>query len=624
MTSSDHTAPSAVAPQLAVVEVPGTTVPATRSEPEESQAAPNEDTALIRPLALLFRGEFLSLVAVSAASFLSGLCEALLLVLVANLALSIGGQPEDLDSAGLFGFLSATDTRTMFIAALVLTFARILLHYVGARLAARTTSKLTQRIRSDTFADYVHASWDLQSSKSEAAIQDLLIRHVGKAQAALVSSSLLLSGSFMVLALVGSAFLVDPISAGLIILVGAGLFLVLRPLTVLAKRLSRRQLGGGLVYAEQSREAVDMSLEIRAFGVSDEVADRLDRATRAEIAPLYRSQLITRMLPAIYTSAAVLILLVALFGLDTFLERPLASIGAIVVVLIRALNQLGSLQASYHNLSEHVPYVDRLMVQRQDFQASVPPSGSKAVDQIGSVRFEHVSYAYDGVHQALDDISFEVGPGDSVGIIGPSGSGKSTLIQLLLRVRHADQGRYLIGGVDAREIDDPSWFSLVSFVPQDSRVFNDTVAENIRFFRPGVTQADVELAAKRAHVHDDIMAMPGGYETVLGNRGGALSGGQRQRIAIARALARKPAMLVLDEPTSALDMRSEALVHETLESLKESMTLFVIAHRLSTLNTCDRIMVLGSGRLHAFGPRSELEESDAFYRDAIALSRIKS
>ena len=130
-------------------------------------------------------------------------------------------------------------------------------------------------------------------------------------------------------------------------------------------------------------------------------------------------------------------------------------------------------------------------------------------------------------------------------------------------------------------------------------------------------------AATRAHIHEEIVAMPDGYETVLGARGGALSGGQRQRLNIARALVRQPGILVLDEPTSALDMRSESLVHETFTRLRGEVTIFVIAHRLSTLNTCDRIMVMGDGRLQAFGSRDALERDSAFYRDAIQLSQVR-
>lgn len=582
------------------------------------------ERGLVRPLLELFRGEYAALATVSVTSFLGGLFEASLLVIIANLALTIGGDSGSTSSSAIFGVLDNADTTTLAIVAFSLTVARLLVQFIAAWVMSRTVARLTQRIRTGTFSDYIRSSWELQSSRSEASIQDLLVRHVAKSQSALNSASVLLSGGFMVLALVASAFLVDPISAVLIIVIGALLFSALRPLTKMSKRLAQRQVVGGLVYAEKSREAVDMSLEIRAFGVSTPIAERLDEATRQEIAPLFRSQLISRTLTVIYSSAAILILLIALLSLDTFLDRPLASIGAIVIVLIRSLNQMSGLQNSYNNLSEFTPFIDRLARAREALRASEPPSGSVEVQRVGSVTFEAVSYSYDGAADALKDLSFHVEAGEAVGIIGPSGSGKSTLIQLLLRLRHAQEGRYLIDGIDAREIDDDAWFSQISFVPQDCRVFDDTVAENIRFFRPDVTMEQIETAARRAHVHDEIMAMPDGYDTTLGSRGGSLSGGQRQRIAIARALVSTPSMLVLDEPTSALDMRSESLVHETLEELKSSLTLFIIAHRLSTLNTCDRIMVLRDGRLQAFGPRAEVERDDEFYRQAIELSKIRS
>jgi ABC-type multidrug transport system fused ATPase/permease subunit len=216
-----------------------------------------------------------------------------------------------------------------------------------------------------------------------------------------------------------------------------------------------------------------------------------------------------------------------------------------------------------------------------------------------------------------------VNRGEAIGIIGPSGSGKSTLIQLLLRLRQPDAGQYYLDDINASAVDDETWFNQIAFVPQDSRLINDTIASNIAFFRESVTMDEIERAARRSHIHDEIMAMPGGYNMVLGSRGGALSGGQRQRISIARALLRNPSILVLDEPTSALDMRSESLVHETFTELRGEVTIFVIAHRLSTLNTCDRIMVMGDGQLQAFGSRQELEDNSGFYRDALKLSRIR-
>ncbi len=616
--ASDHVAPDPVGSDAAE---PTPERVATAAEQLFGDPTPG-DQPMLPAIRKLFRGEEPGLVGVGVASFLGGLCEATLLVLIANLALSIGGDRLVDQQASLFG-LGTLPVRTLFVVALALTALRLGLQYVASRLGARTTARLTQRLRNGTFEDFVSASWEVQSAVPEAAVQDLLQRHLAKTQAAVISVGLILSTGFMVLALLISAFVVDPIASALIVVFGMVLFVGLRPMTVKAKRLGRQQMQQGVVYGVQSREAIDMSLEIRSFGVSDEVADRLDRATRKEIASLFRAQLMARMVTGIYTSAAVLILLAALVGMDLFLDRPLAAIGAIVVVLIRALNQTSGLQAAYHGLGDLVPYIDRLFAERELFRAARPPSGSVRLDRVGAISFRDVGYSSDARSSALDDVSFEVEAGEAVGIIGPSGSGKSTLIQLLLRLRHAQRGSYTLDGVAAGDVDDDSWFDLVSFVPQDSRTFDDTIANNIAFFRPDVTQEQVEAAARRAHVHDEILAMPDGYQTVLGSRGGSLSGGQRQRVCIARALVTNPSMLVLDEPTSALDMRSESLVHETLAELKGRVTLFVIAHRLSTLNTCDRIMVLRDGRLQAFGTRAELERDDEFYREAIALSQVK-
>ncbi|MEZ5323250.1 MAG: ATP-binding cassette domain-containing protein [Microthrixaceae bacterium] len=275
-------------------------------------------------------------------------------------------------------------------------------------------------------------------------------------------------------------------------------------------------------------------------------------------------------------------------------------------------------------MSETTVFAERLLSERARFRASVPPSGDRSLGDAANLSMRNVNYRYVDDRPALTDVSFDVRHGEAIGIIGPSGAGKSTLIQLLLRLRYPDSGTYTIGGVDARSVDDGSWFSEVAFVPQDCQVYNDTIEENIRFFRTDATLDDVIDAARRAHIHDEIMAMPDGYATPLGSRGGALSGGQRQRVAIARALVRRPRIMVLDEPTSALDMRSESLVHETFAKLKGNVTVFVIAHRLSTLNTCDRIMVFGDGRLQAFGERRELERESRFYREALDLSRIRS
>jgi len=586
---------------------------------------PAREAGLATTLLPLVKDETPAMVALSITSFVGGLAESALLMLVANLALRIGGQSASLgsDYGGLLNIFG-DHVPTMFVIALVLAAVRFMFQMLEARLTARTSARLTQRIRAGTFYDYVHTSWEVQASETEQAIHDLLLRHVGKVQGAVVTVAGAISTVFMLIALVGSAFLVDPVAAALVIVAGAALFVALRPLTAYAKRLARKQIELGIIYGAQSREAIDLSLEIRAFGVSDEVAERLRKATENEIAPTARATIVSKMVGSVYSLSVVLILLAGLSAVYNLQNRPLAALGAIVIILIRALSQSQSLQSAYHTLSESVPFVQRLDAERARFREERQPSGSEKFSNPSSLEFDDVTYSYTGDKAALDHVSFQVESGEALGLIGPSGSGKSTLIQVLLRLRHPQEGRFIVGGVDANEIDDDSWFDQVAFVPQDCHVFSGTVRENIRFFRSDVTDQDVEAAAKRAHVHDEIVAMPDGYDTDLGSRGGALSGGQRQRVALARALVKKPSIMVLDEPTSALDMRSEALVQETLNKLKGEVTLVIIAHRLSTLNTCDRIAVMGGGKLQAIGTRAELERDSAFYRDALKLSQIRS
>jgi len=573
-----------------------------------------------------FAGEARSIGLQAVAAFLGGMAEAVLLVVIARLAFSIGGDASP--SVGL-GPLDQVHIGidALFILAVVLGLARFLMQTASAQLGSSQAARLTVRLRAETFHDYALASWAAQSEIDEAAVQDLVIRRVARVAAAIVVVSGSFTIAFGLLALLISAVTIDPLSALLVVGTGAFLFVALRPLSQLAKRYSGRQVTAGLKFASESLEAITVSLEIRAFGVSNEVAERLDRSTREESRAIYLTTFLARFLGAAYQLAAVAIVLVGLYVVYEFLDRPLASLSAIVVILVRSMNLASSLQGSYHAAAESAPYAETLSADRAALQASVAPSGDQPTPRHPALAFEAVSYRYQTdveAPPALDDVSFEVAPGEAIGIIGPSGSGKSTLIQVVLRLRQPTSGRYLVAGVDAAELQDDAWFEEIAFVPQDCRVITASIRENIRFFRAGLTDEAVEEAAKRAHVHDEIMAMADGYDTVLTNRGGGLSGGQRQRVALARALASTPSILVLDEPTSALDMRSEALVHETLTKLQGSVTLLIIAHRLSTLKTCDRIMVFGEGRLQAFGDRAELDAENEFYRSAIELSRLRS
>lgn len=232
----------------------------------------------------------------------------------------------------------------------------------------------------------------------------------------------------------------------------------------------------------------------------------------------------------------------------------------------------------------------------------------------GRVTFEHVSFHYGSDELALDDVNAEVLQGEVVALVGPSGSGKTTFVNLIPRFYDPTAGRVLVDGIDVREITLASLRGRIAIVPQDTMLFSGTIAENIRYGRLDATDDEVNAAAEAANALEFIDKMPGGLNTVVGERGTRLSGGQRQRIAIARAVLRNPNILILDEATSSLDTASEYLVQQALDRLMRGRTTFVIAHRLSTVQRADRIIVIDQGKVAQTGTHNDLVATSGLYR----------
>ena len=233
---------------------------------------------------------------------------------------------------------------------------------------------------------------------------------------------------------------------------------------------------------------------------------------------------------------------------------------------------------------------------------------------LGHIKAEHVSFAYDPRQPVLTDISFEAKPGELVAIVGPTGAGKTTMINLLHRFYDPTEGRITIDEQNLRHVTMDSWYRQVALVPQETILFGGTILDNIRYGNREATEANVVAASQAAHAHDFIMGFPDQYQTVVGEKGINVSGGQRQRIAIARAILKNPRILLLDEATSALDSESERLVQEALEQLMKDRTTFVIAHRLTTIQRADRILVFNKGCLVEAGTHAELLDKKGLYQ----------
>jgi ATP-binding cassette subfamily B protein len=551
-------------------------------------------------------------------SVLAGVAEAAFLAVLVSIALALVSHPKTgAQHSNLFHIHASTST--LVIIAAVLVIARTALLAPLAILPARIASHVQARLRNELFSSFTAASWGMQSREREGHMQETMTGQVAQATGGALQATGLITSAFSFLVLLAAAFALNA-EAAIIVLISAGvLFRVLRPLNQAGVRRARALSDAQMNYAGGIAQANRLAEETRVFGVAEAQRAQVGQLIDVSRTAFYRMQLIGRLAPSAYQSAISGMLVIGLAFLVTQGTGHVVSLGAVILILYRAGSSGQSVQGAWQNLRQCVPFIERLQETRRRYEASRPPEGDLPLADIGTLAFDNVSFSYRSGRPVLSEISFEVAGGDTVGIIGPSGAGKSTLIQILLRLRLPDEGRYLVNGVPAEQFASADWHKRVAYVPQEPRLIHATVAENIRFFRE-LDDEEVERAGRLARIHDDIVAWPKGYETIVGPRADAVSGGQQQRICLARALAGRPEVLVLDEPTSALDPQSETLIQESLTGLREELTLFIIAHRMSTLDICRRVMVILDGRLAAFDTIDLLKEHSAYYRSASALA----
>lgn len=284
---------------------------------------------------------------------------------------------------------------------------------------------------------------------------------------------------------------------------------------------------------------------------------------------------------------------------------------------------VGSLSEMWGELQRAAGAMERTVELLQSEPSIVVPEKPTplSAEPRGAIRFEHLSFNYPSRPdtRALDDFDLEIRPGETVAFVGPSGAGKSTVFQLLLRFYDPQAGRILVDDVDIALADPGAVRARIGLVPQETVIFGASARENIRYGRPGASDAEIEAAARAAAADEFISKLPQGYDTFLGEKGARLSGGQKQRIAIARAILKNPPILLLDEATSSLDSESERLVQEALEQLMRQRTTLVIAHRLATAINSDRIVVIERGRIVGIGRHEELLRGNALYARLAAL-----
>jgi ATP-binding cassette subfamily B protein len=355
---------------------------------------------------------------------------------------------------------------------------------------------------------------------------------------------------------------------------------------------------------EANTKSVDSLLNyetVKYFANEAHEAGRYDRALHAYERAAVKSQTTLSMLNigqgAIISVGLIGVMILAAAGV----AAGRMTVGDFVLVntyLIQLYTPLNFLGMVYRNIKQSLTDLEQMMgLLKIRPEIEDRPAAPALRVARGGLTFHHVDFQYDPRRPILHDVDFAVPPGHTVAIVGPSGAGKSTIARLLFRFYDVDDGAIEIDGQDLRDVTQDSLRRAIGVVPQDTVLFNDTILYNIAYGHPGASRAEIEAAARRAHIHDFVAGLPDGYQTLVGERGLKLSGGEKQRVAIARVVLKAPQILVFDEATSALDTKTEREIQASLAEVAAERTTLVIAHRLSTVVDANEILVLDAGRI---------------------------
>ena len=570
---------------------------------------------VLRDLLSRYRGRVALL---AGTSFVGALFEAVFLVLVTGVAMAL--VADKLRVGPVLGH--SVSIRSALLLGSVLLAMRLVVNLWGVRTSAHLTADVTADQRKILSNAYLRASWAVQQAEPTGQLQALL---TGFVNAATTSVSTFTSGLIALLSLVaflGTGLAVDAAATGAVLVALALVGTILVPLRRRIRQRSWASAGASMDFANSVSELGALGLEMQTFGVRQRFSERIDELNHQTAETQRRVQTLTGSLAPIYIALAYAAVLAGVAVLTILGSEDLGVIGAVILLMLRSLSYGQQLASAAGSIAANAPFLDRIHETVTRYHASPAATGHAIPEAVTPLEAFDVDFAYTSGRAALSRVSFRIDHGDTVGVIGPSGAGKSTLAQLILGLIEPGHGSLQAGHVDLRDVERSWWSQRIAFVAQDAVLFTGTVAENIRFFRDDISDEALRRAAIDANVLADVEALPHGFDTHLGERGRQLSGGQRQRLSIARALVGQPELLVLDEPTSALDGQSEALIRDTLGRLHGNATVVIIAHRMSTLEICDRIMVIEAGRMTAFSSPSVLQDDSDFYRNAMAVAGI--
>ena len=564
------------------------------------------------------------IVCLATSSAIAGIAQAAVLVVVVRIAIAISSSHSAQRATLAFGGMALEmSLRQLFLLALGLVVVWLMSQTASAYLPARMSTDMLAKLRYELITRVIESSWQEQSQEQEGHLFDILTEQTIRASQAVLFMSTALVSLFNFLALVGTAILLNAYAAMAVVAVAVFLFYALRPLSLIARRQSKARSDASLRYATAVSQSLRLGEEIQTFGVkrafTEEMRHTIDEVRR----PWCNVQFLSSVVPAIYQAMGGLFIVAGLFLVSVIGPGRVASLSTVIILLFRSMGYSQNLQGLYNGVNEVLPYINVISDKYGSYGATPSFCERSSATKIETLSFRNVSYMYEGKEAgpAIRDVSFQIDAGYAVGVVGPSGSGKSTLLQILLGLRSPTSGSYLVNSIAMEDVDHDDWTRQVAYVPQNSKLIEGTVEENIRFRRDWISADGIRRAAALANIDREISSWPRQFQTEIGEGRYGLSGGQKQRICLARALAGEPTILVLDEATSALDLTSEMLIKDSLNGLKGTVTMFIAAHRLSTLEMCDLFIVLEEGQVQDIGSPERVTISNSWFSEIRQLSQ---
>lgn len=528
------------------------------------------------------------------------------------------GLPSDTISqlmVSLFGFFGAPFTfRYVLIFTAGLFVARAIILALFAFFRGRVNAiYLTSEVRT-LYHAALRVSWAYMLRQKGGFIQNTVFWDAKRNAQLLDTVVQFIQSAIGALIYLTVAVSISPVITLVTIILGAVILVLFRPIRNLA-----RAYGGEIsltekLLAHHIGEHVHGFKSVKASGAAGRVGENAEGAL-VRMHDAVANSILMQGIGSVIIQPLSFLFIIGIFAFAyTSGNFNLASFAAILYLIQKIFVYLESTQGAIQSITQLIPYAENILTfKREAGNNCESEEGDKPFSFERAIEFKNVSLAYEGRDPVLSRVSFTVPKGGMFAIVGHSGSGKTSLADIILRLFHPTEGEVLLDGVPVERIRLSEWRRNIAYVSQDAFLLHASIRDNIRFYDETISDVDIERAARSAHIYEDIMRLPQGFDTVLGDRGATLSGGQRQRVALARALARKPQVLVLDEVTSALDSELERLIQVVIDELRGSITLLVIAHRMSTVVNADRMLVLEGGLIVEEGKPSEMLSDPTSY-----------